>query len=412
MTREGRISGTTWQELDRLLAEGELALETLREMMRDPPAAIHYDGPTAVRDDSSQNFWTFRVGAQALSAATLVHLHRGDLAHVIEDLQALSAFARLHEEDPGFNWFMIRIAVIGLSTHCYWDALQASGWTEAQLAALQEANRCDRMLSQMARTMAAERIVRLRRLERFGSHSYLHWVNKYEEICQSFGIPCKAEDASPVTRLWRQWVFHPVWRLAWADQEQLIYIRSTQGDIDILREAAVHGSWQQLRDRMGASHANFRPPALSGRFYISLPLSDRLSEICHPRQISWSPPPYPYPDLTRAWFRAMKELTLSQMVSTAIALKRYELRNGRPPATLASLVPEFLPRLPLDYMDGRPLRYQVNASGAVTLYSVGEDGVDNGGVPAPLSEAPGQSADPWTGLDWVWPRPVERKEGT
>jgi hypothetical protein len=103
----------------------------------------------------------------------------------------------------------------------------------------------------------------------------------------------------------------------------------------------------------------------------------------------------------------MKNLTLSQIASTAIALKRYELRHGAPPPALASLVPEFLPRIPLDYMDDQPLRYRVNGSGAVTLYSVAEDGVDNGGDAASFgSTPPNQNADPWTSRDWVWPQTI------
>ena len=42
----------------------------------------------------------------------------------------------------------------------------------------------------------------------------------------------------------------------------------------------------------------------------------------------------------------MKNLTLHQMVSAAVALKRYELRHGQLPQSLALLVPEFLAQAP------------------------------------------------------------------
>jgi hypothetical protein len=66
-----------------------------------------------------------------------------------------------------------------------------------------------------------------------------------------------------------------------------------------------------------------------------------------------------------------------------IAMQAYRLEHGVWPAALADLVPSFLPSLPLDPFDGRPLRF-VPASGTggrPLVYSVGADGVDGGGVP-------------------------------
>lgn len=403
--RKDAVAVNGWHDLDGHLDEGQYALRSLRAMMKNPPAAIHYDRSRVLQDASIPNFVGFRVAAQTLHTATIVDLHRGDLAHALEDLRALSAFSRLHEEDPTLISFMIRIAILGLSIDAYWDALQASGWTEAQLAALQEANQWDRMLSRKPRIMEAERVVRLNQLEWFRSHSYGEWINKYGKIYTSFGLRLDACDTNRVIGFWRQWLFHPTWRFAWADREQVIYIRASQQDVEVLRQAAAHGSWQELRNGMAANHQNFHLPGLSWRFYISLPVLDRFSTIIGPSPIS--PPPYPYPQFQRAWFTSMKNLTLGQMVSAAIALKRYELRHGTSPATLADLVPEFLARIPLDYIDGQPLRYRLNARGGFTLYSVGEDGVDNGGDAASFGSGhPEESADSWTGLDWVWPRTV------
>ena len=103
----------------------------------------------------------------------------------------------------------------------------------------------------------------------------------------------------------------------------------------------------------------------------------------------------------------MKNLTLHEMVITAIALKRYELRHGRPPASLAALVPDFLPAPPSDLMDGQPLRYRLNSDGSFLLYSVGEDGQDGEGDPSTADSDKGwQNEPPWAGRDWVWPRAV------
>ena len=59
-------------------------------------------------------------------------------------------------------------------------------------------------------------------------------------------------------------------------------------------------------------------------------------------------------------------------------------------------------------MDGQPLRYRRNADGNFPLYSVGENGVDDGGNPA-LESGVTSSSYAWQNphaLDWVWPQPA------
>jgi hypothetical protein len=97
-----------------------------------------------------------------------------------------------------------------------------------------------------------------------------------------------------------------------------------------------------------------------------------------------------------------------QMAVTAIALKRYHLSHGRYPSDLAALISEFIPAMPRDPVDGQPLRYRVQPDGTFLLYSIGEDGEDNGGDP---SSATGSKTFWWLrGRDWVWPQPATIEE--
>jgi hypothetical protein len=95
------------------------------------------------------------------------------------------------------------------------------------------------------------------------------------------------------------------------------------------------------------------------------------------------------------------------MTLAAIALKRFELRNGKLPSSLEALVPEFLTAVPYDYMNAKPLRYRVESDGRHVIYSVGEDGKDDGGDPNP---PPSQPSGLWTGRDAVWPSPANERE--
>ena len=79
-----------------------------------------------------------------------------------------------------------------------------------------------------------------------------------------------------------------------------------------------------------------------------------------------------------------------RMAVTAIALERFRLRHGEYPAQLAGLVPAFLPKAPIDLMDGKPLRYRRKDDGTFLLYSVGEDGKDDEGDSSPPSSLAGE----------------------
>ena len=69
--------------------------------------------------------------------------------------------------------------------------------------------------------------------------------------------------------------------------------------------------------------------------------------------------------------RMMLRFTEREVVSAALALRRWQMdHGGELPATLQALVPDYLPHLPVDLMDGKPLRYERQDR---LLYSIGTD---------------------------------------
>ncbi len=88
---------------------------------------------------------------------------------------------------------------------------------------------------------------------------------------------------------------------------------------------------------------------------------------------------------------------------TALTLEYYLLRRGEYPEGLEELPSEFLIEPPLDPMDGQVMRYRKTANGYL-LYSVGWDGVDDGGAVDPGSQGAGKpsiASFDYKG-DWVW----------
>ncbi len=68
---------------------------------------------------------------------------------------------------------------------------------------------------------------------------------------------------------------------------------------------------------------------------------------------------------------------LSQL---ALIVSAYKLRTGRFPDTLAQVLSDHFPRIPIDPFDGKSLRMKRDGNDLL-LYSVGYDREDNDGVP-------------------------------
>ena len=395
--REGTNS---WAQLEAAVSEAAGDLERLRLLMKQAPASMGDD--ILKRMDAIPNFVGVRSGAQPLHAVVIHDLHRGNLNGALENLTALSSFVRLHADEPTLMSYMVRVAILGLSIDACWDALQAPGWTEEQLAQLQRATQVPPLLTQVPRVVQVERAARLASWEWFRSHSYNAWLDRYQDLYKAFGMKPPDSGTVPLLRQWQQWGFHPVWRFAWADQEELEYLEHSQTELTAAREAVKLQSWHHLDERLKAIERDYRAPAARWRFHGRLPMYDDVHAIIG----SSSPlePTSAHPDYREVWQVIFKNLTLHQLVITAIGLKRHELRHGKLPATLAALVPEFLPSLPRDFMDGQPLRYRLNGNGTFLLYSVGDDVQDDGGDAFPKTAHRDDPSHLWNGRDWVWPQ--------
>ena len=89
-----------------------------------------------------------------------------------------------------------------------------------------------------------------------------------------------------------------------------------------------------------------------------------------------------FPGLNR---RELWSIAWIRTVVTTFAVERFRLKYGQRPADTAALVPEFLPEVPQDPIDEKPLRYRREANGYV-VYSIGANGRDDGGRLGPAED--------------------------
>ncbi len=101
--------------------------------------------------------------------------------------------------------------------------------------------------------------------------------------------------------------------------------------------------------------------------------------------------------------RAVRSQTLQTSAAIACAVERHYLKRGSYPDTLDALVPEFLKEIPTDPMDLKPMRYRRTDTGSFIVWSVGENGIDDGGV-SRRKKGEGSGKKAATEIpDWVWP---------
>ena len=110
------------------------------------------------------------------------------------------------------------------------------------------------------------------------------------------------------------------------------------------------------------------------------------------------------PGLAKVDAKADRSLTTSRLAIAVAGLERHRLATGSYPKALSDLVPKWVPTVPLDPMDGQPLRYRLNADGTFTVYGIGPNHADDNGV----SES---KKSRWQYLDWAWPpnHPTEER---
>jgi hypothetical protein len=80
-----------------------------------------------------------------------------------------------------------------------------------------------------------------------------------------------------------------------------------------------------------------------------------------------------------------------ELTDMALALAAYRADHGSYPATLAELAPKYIAKVPKDIFNDADLHYKREAGGYL-LYSVGQNGKDDGGKT--------REDDPPAGADW------------
>ena len=372
-------SGGTWEELDRQMQAAQSTLGEVRAALKEPAADA---GPsTNMLFRPRHNFVAIRTAAQWLMGAAENDLHQGRLENALQNLEALAALARMERDEYTLGAQMIRIAVAGLGLAVTWEVLQAPGWSEPQLERLQRAWEPVDLLEAVEKGLVGDRVA---------VHEMFTLLRRSRgRQTGDLWRECLTGASRPTRRSFQDVVmdclYLPAYKLTSIDEDELFYLRTTQESIRPLRSLKAPRPWAEAKHEMSEATARLHKVAGSlGRF------RHVISAMA-------------IPNCSRAGERAVHVEAERQMAMAAIALKRFELRHGKLPPSLEALVPELLTAVPHDYLSAKPLGYRLQADGSYLLYSVGDDGKDDGGDPAP---PPAKLPGLWEGRDAVWPSPA------
>ncbi|HEV2434458.1 MAG TPA: hypothetical protein VG077_00510 [Verrucomicrobiae bacterium] len=388
----GFTATNTWEDLSRELAAAKGDLGSFQNLTNHPILDFNWDYQNL---KIPQTGWV-KSSAQWLCASAIYDLHEGHPQNACADVRAMLALVKGESNERPIISQLIRIAIAAIGANATWEILEDPNVSGGDLAQLQQDWQSLEFINPLEQAFKFDRAMGLRDFKQTRSSS-----EKFDKLWGYFYAPdAPKPDISqfgvPIPRsLFLRILDRIRWRWFWSYEDELYELRSSRVVIDATRIAETNKSFQAVQSFADSNLASVRIPAYARH---KPQIHIRVGGIKGYG--------------TAALRKAVSIEVTRNVVITAIALKRYELRHHQLPDTLGELVPEFLRSVPTDYMDGQPLRYRRNTDGTFLLYSVGENGKDDGGNPA-LEQGVESSSYYWLNphaLDWVWPQPATPEE--
>lgn len=357
MSEKGPVG--TWDGLaaDVMVASNDLAALVVH--LRNPPRRSDIEYRLA--GTNMVHFVSWRSSAQALRVG-FIHSERSyQRDRCLEHLEGLSGTVQCFREDGPLINLLIRNEILILLNECVAASLIEPKWSDVDLVAISLLLEKAEVISSTRTALEVERahLAEFIELALNGPEGNIdgypsvgprvHWKDQLGAWLINAIDPVKY---GPI---------HAKRALTLAS-ERMVPFRGLDG---VPNWKSVGATWQQQDRELGE-------PSRRSTF------GDYRIVLVH---------------LSRAGQTLYSAESVRSLNLTAIAIEQHWRRHGKLPETLDQLVPAFLKSVPLDPMDGAPLRYRLNPGGGFRLYSVGTNLVDDGGTGSLNSE----------GMDLVFP---------
>ncbi len=391
----------SWDQLQEALARNSEAFKLLNQITNN--AVFDFNLQYERRFEMAITNLVFeKKSVQKLSAHVIYDWHTGNAVSAAKNVRTILALVIGTSDERTVISQLVRIAITQIAAADTWELLQSTNLTDESLAELQKCWSQAEFIQAVERAFLVEREGALMMVTKWrSSNSELqHYFDLEKRVQIAVGNGDSEEDSFWKNGKLKIQIF--LWRYWWSYSDEMRYLKGYDVLANAAKSAEKNGSYQialqyqkSELDRLGISRLNNSFDALlSGRTDLHSMISESIVTLGN---------------MTR---KVMQVEVAKQTAITAIALKRYQLKHANYPVDLNALVPEFISAVPLDPVDGKQLRYKLNSDGTFLLYSVGENGVDDGGDPA-LEKGVSSSSFNWQNphaLDWAWPQPTTEAE--
>jgi hypothetical protein len=342
-------------------------LAAVRRALQRPHVWIENESRRS-RDFHIPNFVSIRLLAQTLGQRAQCHILLDQPAEALRELELLHDLSRIVTRKPvTLVSAMINVALTGVYVQVVTEGLRLGVWQGPQLVEIQRQLETVNLVEPVVAAFQWERLSQLTVFE--SGHPGKIMV----ESQRALAPPAKPElfqrlklasyrllDCVP-----QGWRYQNMATVGALDQEYLDAVEPGRGVIFPrgIDAAAEHTESVLKEHRVGTFIAGMM-----------------------------------FPNFTRAWQVTAQTQASVRQTMTACALQRYQMMKGGYPEDLNALAPEFVKAVALDPVTGERMQYRPDSRSDFLLYSVGWNGVDDGGK---VCYAQGGGTDAVNG-DWVW----------
>lgn len=273
------------------------------------------------------------------------------------------------KKDPFIIGFLVQIALRETSLNPLWYGLATRQWNEAQIAELQALLEGQNHLQAAYRVLNNERIL---------GNCTLEYLEKNPQRIRSH---MEGTDEAPFAKRVAVCMFPKGWFYFEKINYQRFFVEK------LFPLIPTNRPWIDLK-QYNEQHAQYEKQLSSGGLIRTAFGHNIFSRLL-------------LPAFGNVMLKAARHQASVNLAVTACALERYRIANGKYPQQLQDLTPRYIARLPVDPVNGKPLIYRLNDDGSFILYSVGPNGVDDGG----LVVSPEDSRKWDLESDWVWKYP-------
>ena len=400
----------TWDEIQSAIEAEQDTLALLGSLIERPNANFNLD--------YSQGFSLLlphlapmKKATQLLVAAALCDLHRNDAASATIRIRAMLGLVRCAQGDRLVISQLVSLALAQIALTASWELLNGSVADGKNLETLQRDWEGLQFAKPMEQSLVMERaLVQAMTAElRRSAEGYRKMANS-----MSWSSPAAAPSSSGdwlgaagdlAKVAWeqaRKSTGEAMWRYSWSYPDELRSLQGYQAMLDALRSVQSGFAFKAAMDTQvrRLKELGIVKETSDGEFPLRYDNFDTRFLVSQGVEA-----------LQRVQNNVLRAEASRQLMVTAIAIKRYQLKHGAVPSALADLAPEFVAATTRDPVDGNPLRYRKTGEATFTLYSIGQDGVDDGGDSSPPGPSLPSSTLPWTSRrDIVLPTPASTEE--